>query len=218
MRRALILALALAVCGPIAAQNIAAQNIDGDAQWKVLLTGNLKYVAGELAYKDLDAQRKALIRKQTPPVTILSCSDSRVPPELVFNRSLGELFVIRSAGNIADELGLASIEYAIAHGWTQLIVVLGHENCGAVGEALELGDPPTPSLLALVTRIRMSFIGLAWNGQPATPDQAIEANARASAAWLTANSKVVRDAVAAKKVKVIAAYYSLTTGEVRAIE
>lgn len=214
MRRALILVLGLLVSLPV-----VAQEANGDALWKSLLTGNLKYVGGELEYKNLEAERKALVRKQTPPVTVLSCSDSRVPPELIFNRSLGELFLVRAAGNLADEAGLASIEYAIAHGWTKLIVVMGHEHCGAVGEALELGDPPTPSLLALVTRIRMSFVGIAWNGaKETTLDQAIEANARASAAWLTANSKVIRDAVASGKVKVVTAYYSLTTGEVKAIE
>jgi carbonic anhydrase len=214
MRRALILVLGLLLCLPVAAQELS-----GDAIWKSLLSENLKYVGGELEYKDLDTLRKRLVDKQEPHVTVLSCADSRVPPELIFNRSIGDLFVVRAAGNLVDDAGLASIEFAIAKGWTRLIVVMGHENCGAVEAALEHGDPSTPSLLALVTRIRTSFIGIAWNGAKETPlDDATDANTRASAAWLTANSKVIRDAVTSGRVKIVPAYYSLKTGEVKAIE
>ena len=210
MRRCMILVLALVLCAPL-----AAQEIDADVLWKALLTGNLKYQAGEVTYEGLAKEREQLFTKQLPPVTILSCSDSRVPPELVFNQSLGSLFVVRGAGNVADEYGLASIEYAVKMGWTKLIVVLGHEHCGAVGAALEIGEPTTPSLIALVNRIRSSLIGIGAN--PAL-DQAVDANARASAVWLTAHSKLIRDAVAEGKVKIITAHYAMKSGEVKAIE
>jgi carbonic anhydrase len=215
MRRNVTLVLAFVFCLPL-----AAQNVDGDALWKALLTGNLKYQAGEISYDKLKEERAKLVRSQAPPVIVLSCSDSRVPPELVFNQSLGSLFVVRVAGNIADEAGLASIEYAVLHDWTKLIVVLGHENCGAVGSALERDDPHTPSLLALVERIRSSFIGIAWNGDKSgdLTKKAVEANARASAAWLTAHSDTIRDAVIDGKVRIIPAYYALGSGEVKAIE
>jgi len=214
-RRSVTLVLAFVFCLPL-----AAQNVDGDALWKALLTGNLKYQAGELSYDKLKEERAKLVRAQAPPVLILSCSDSRVPPELVFNQSLGTLFVVRVAGNIADEAGLASIEYAVLHDWTRLIVVLGHENCGAVGSALERDDPHTPSLIALVNRIRSSFIGIAWNGDQSGDllKKAVQANARASAAWLTAHSDAIRDAVIDGKVKIIPAYYELGSGAVTAIE
>lgn len=214
MRRCVIVIIAFVLCLPA-----SGQVVDPDVLWKALLTGNLQFEAGELTYKSLVKEREALEKKQQPPVTVLSCSDSRVPPELVFNQSLGSLFVVRTAGNIADEFELATIEYGIAKGWTKLIVVLGHENCGAVGEALELSNPTTPSLLALVTRIRGSFIGLAWNGKGNTDvTTAVEANARASAAWLTANSSVVRNAVTDGKVKIVPAFYQLKSGHVRAID
>ncbi|HKR64745.1 MAG TPA: carbonic anhydrase, partial [Thermoanaerobaculia bacterium] len=149
------------------------------------------------------------------PMTILSCSDSRVPPELVFNQSLGTLFVIRSAGSIADTYGLASIEYAISEGYTHLIVVLGHENCGAVKASMGAGDPESPHLLALATQIRQSFVGVKWDPKdPEAVKHAVEANTRASVAALLAQSRVIRDAAMSGKLKIVAAYYDLDTGEV----
>jgi carbonic anhydrase len=218
MRRSIILILAFVVCVPLAAQNIdcvpaAGQEINADVLWKALLTGNQKYEGGEIEYHNLKSERTALVRRQCPPVAVLSCADSRVPPELIFNQSLGSLFVVRAAGNVADEFGLASLEYSVSKEWTKLIVVLGHQNCGAVDEAMKHEDPPTPSLLALVQRIRRSFV----SGQ-VDLKQATEANARAAGAWLTAESPLIRKAVMGGKVKIIPAYYELGSGRVTAIE
>jgi carbonic anhydrase len=123
-----------------------------DQLWQSLLDGNRTFVAGNVTFHDLADLRRESASHQNPPVTILSCSDSRVPPELVFNRSLDQLFVIRVAGNVASAFELASIEYAISRGYTRLIVVLGHEECGAVRASLATDDPPTPSL---TTRARV---------------------------------------------------------------
>ena len=218
MRRSLILIIAIAICVPLAGQEIG-QPIDPDVMWKALVTGNQNFVAGAIHYTDLNAERVKFGKAQLPPITILACSDSRVPPELVFNQSLGSMFVIRTAGNVADDLGLASIEYAIKFGWTSLIVVLGHEDCGAVHGALDKADPVTPSLLHLVQRIRASFYGIPYKpDDDAVRLKATEANARASAAWLTANSSTIRSAVVDGKIKIVPAYYSMKTGVVRAIE
>jgi carbonic anhydrase len=196
---------------PVAAQT-------PDALWSSLMEGNRAYVAGRVTFDNLVELRRSSAGHQDPPVTILSCADSRVPPELVFNRSIDQLFVIRVAGNVAGPFDIASIEYAIAHGYTKLIVVLGHEECGAVRAALDPEDPPTPSLLALVQRIRQSFVGLsAWNVDPQTVRSAVVANARSSATFLTANSKTIRDAVQSGNVAIVTAYYNLTTGEVERI-
>lgn len=210
MRRCVILVLAFALALPL-----AAQQPDPDALWKMMLTGNLTYMGGEISFKDLVEERKEGAKGQRPPVLVLSCSDSRVPPELVFNQSIGALFVVRTAGNVADELGIASIEYAVSRNpqWTSLIVVLGHEGCGAVEEAMKFDDPPTLSLIALVNRIRRSFV----MGQTDFPS-AIKANARAAAAALTAESTIIRKAVMDKRVKIIPAYYELLSGKVREIE
>lgn len=197
---------------PAPAAATATAAITPEVLWEALLRGNKEYVAGKITYDSLAEERKILQDHQSPPITVLSCSDSRLPPELVFNQSLGALFVIRGAGNVADEFGLASIESAILQGYTELIVVLGHDGCSTVEAAIAPTDPTTPSLLALVQRIRTSF------GAEATMTQAVAANTGASAMWLSAHSPIIRNAVLAKKVKIVTALYSEKTGEVRKIE
>lgn len=187
--------------------------------WNALLTGNKQFVAGKLTYDNLAEERRLLAHSQYPPMTILSCSDSRVPPELVFNQSLGALFIMRTAGNVADTLGIASIEYAITQNWTMLLVVLAHEDCGAVKASMGQADPTSPNLLALATRIRGSFYGIEWDpNNPVAVRKATIANARASAASLLAQSAVIRQAVSDGKVKVIVAYYSTASGVVERVD
>jgi len=220
MRRTLIFVLTLLVCAPLFAQEPAkSQEITPDQLWTVLEAGNKTFVAGSLSYTGLQEERKQFAEHQSPPVTILSCSDSRVPPELIFNQSLGTLFVIRSAGNVVDDFGVASIEYAIAQGYTKLIVVLGHTSCGAVIASLGGADPSTPALTALATRIRSSFVGIPYDSRdPKNVQKAVEQNAKAAAASLLARSKLIRDAVLTEKVKIVTANYDLTTGEVKRVD
>jgi carbonic anhydrase len=223
MRRILILAFTLLVCVPVFAQEKPAepkgQEITADQLWKILLAANKTYVAGSLSYTGLKQEREQLTGDQAPPVTIVSCSDSRVPPELIFNQSLGTLFVVRSAGNVVDDFGLASIEFAITKGYTKLIVVLGHSSCGAVVASLGGADGGTPALNELATRIRSSFVGVTYDpGNPANVQKAVEMNARAAAASLLAHSKLIRDAVLTEKIKIVTANYDLKTGEVKQID
>lgn len=179
------------------------------------MQGNKGFVGGKIAFDDLKTERALFKDQQAPPVAVLSCSDSRVPPELVFNQSLGALFVVRVAGNIADEFDIASLEFALLNGWTKLIVVMGHEGCGAIKAALGGADPNTTALNALAKRIRMSFIGIPYDSRDAANvRKAVEANTRASAAHLLAASKVIRDAVATEQAKLVTAYYNHQTGEV----
>lgn len=219
MRRALFAVLVLVLALPALGQEQKPQEITPDQLWAAMLQGNKQFVAGKIVYDNLKAERELLKASQYPPMTVLSCSDSRVPPELLFNQSIGGLFVVRAAGNIADDFGLASIEYAVSQGWTKLIVVLGHEDCGAVIASLGPADPSTPALKALATRIRSSFAGIPYN--PADKEnvhKATEANVRASAAQLLAGSAMIRDAVTSGRVKLITAYYSTATGEVKKVE
>ena len=200
-------------------QQAPAQRLTPEQLWAALQAGNKSFIAGNITFDDLKQRRELLRNGQIPPITILSCSDSRVPAELVFNQSLGTMFVVRTAGNIADEIGVASIEFAILMGWTRLIVILGHEDCGAVKAALGGADPAPPALAALARRIRMSFIGLPYDSRDlANVRKATEMNARASAAHLMASSKVIRDAVITEQAKLIVAYYELATGEVKVVE
>lgn len=222
MRRLLILAFAFSFAA--FAQEAPKETpkppaITPDQLWSALMTGNKAFIAGKISFDDLKAEREAFKSHQLPPITVLSCSDSRVPPELVFNQSLGALFVVRAAGNIADDFGIASIEFAILKGWTFLIVVLGHEHCGAITAALGGADPDTQPLLDLATRLRMSFVGIPYDSRdPANVRKAVEANARASAAQLMAASKIIRDAVATERLKIVPAYYDFTTGEVKKLD
>lgn len=168
-------------------------------EWGDLMRGNVRYVAGHLVYSHLASQRRATAPKQNPPVTVLSCADSRVPPELMFDQTVGDLFVLRVAGNVVDTFNLASIEYAVAKGYTKTIVVIGHENCGAVEEALsEKTEFGSDSLNALVKKIRENL-----RGRKPPIREAVELNAMAAVAQLRA-SKIISDA----KVPIVVAYYS----------
>ena len=194
---------------------LAAQEITGDQLWAALLQGNKQYVAGSLRYEGLADERTKLKNSELPPIEVLACSDSRIPPELVFNQSLGAMHVVRTAGNTADEFGIASLELALT-AETKLLVVLAHENCTAVGHSLGKGEPATPAQQALAKRIRTSFAGIAY--EPANIRKAVEANARAAAAQLLASSTLLRDAVIAGRLKIVPAYYDLATGGVTKIE
>lgn len=193
--------------------------ITPDQLWNALVQGNKLFVGGTIAYNLLKEEREQLRDHQLPPITVLSCSDSRVPPELVFNQSLGALFVVRTAGNTADDFGLASIEYALAQGYTRLIVVLGHERCGAVVASLGGADPNTPALTKLAQRIRTSFVGIPYDASsPVNVQRAVEANTRAAAAQLLASSKMLRDAVLTGQVRLMTAIYDMDTGEVKKLD
>lgn len=198
---------------------IAQESITPDQLWSAMLQGNRQFVGGKIVYDNLKAERELLKDGQLPPITVLACSDSRVPPELVFNQSLGGLFVIRTAGNVADDFGLASIEFALSKGWTKLIVILAHEDCGAVKASLGGADPSTAPLNALAKRIRSSFAGIPYDSvDKANVRKATEANARASAAQLLAGSIMVRDAALTDRIKIVTAYYELASGEVKKVD
>lgn len=228
MRRAIIALAAFVFVAPLAAQQQQPQQpqqpaaeppIGAPQLWNALLQGNRTYVAGKVTYDNLKEEREQLRERQFPPITVLSCSDSRVPPELIFNQSLGTLFVVRSAGTAVDDFGLGSIELALSEGYTKLIVVMGHANCAAVRSSLGGGDPTTPSLKALATRIRSSFAGIPYDARdPANVRRAVEANTRASAAYLLAASTLIRDAEATDRIEVVTAYYDLATGEVKRLD
>ena len=187
--------------------------------WQRLQAGNEVFATQPFVVR-FDVSNR-LPDKQSPEVTILSCADSRVPPELVFNQGLGQLFVHRVAGNVADPFIIGSIEYGLIQRvpWTKLIVVLGHYDCGAVKEALNQTDAGT-DLNKVLDRIRESFVGIKkWDGSDkAILAEATKLNAKASAAYLVAHSARIRKAVLAGDVQLIAAYYDLTTGRVTEVK
>jgi carbonic anhydrase len=212
--------LLLAACTSMQTPLPLDPGMSSEQLWNVLMKGNEAYVAGSIGYGGLVIDREKTAPKQYPPVTILSCADSRVPPELAFHRTVGDLFITREAGNVADEFTLASIEYGILNRWTRMIVVLGHESCGAVEAAIADGGTTDP-LKALVKRIRKSFPeGHCTNpNDPQCVHDSVVLNARASAKYLTANSETIHNAVcgASPTATMLTAYYNLVSGRVEVI-
>ena len=153
---------------------------------------------------------RTIVKSQAPWAVILSCSDSRVPPEWIFDAAPADLFVIRSAGNTAFDNAIASMEYAVQKLKVSLIIVMGHQNCGAVAAAYNL-DPLTPLLEKLVNPIRDSLC-------PGSDlDQAIHDNAVYAANQLTHRSLLLKQARQGRQLKVFAAYFSLESGRVTLI-
>ena len=108
---------------------------------KRLIDGNNRYVSSKMAHPNqTENRRKEVIKGQKPFAVIVGCSDSRIPPEIIFDQGIGDLFVIRVAGNIVDDVALGSVEYAVDHLGTKLVIVLGHGNCGAVTATVQGGE------------------------------------------------------------------------------
>ena len=169
-----------------------------------------------------DEQRAELANKQHPFAIILGCSDSRVPPEIVFDQGLGDLFVVRVAGNIVAPSQVDSVEFAASRFGTRLVMVLGHSQCGAILATLEeLRQPKesrSPSLSSIVDRVRPSVTGLLATELKNDPDalvkQAVRANVRASANQLRHGSAVLERLIQNEDLVVVGAEYSLETGVV----
>jgi carbonic anhydrase len=183
--------------------------------WDNLMAGNARFVAGKPRTYALASLRQQLASGQSPHVIILSCSDSRVSPELTFDQSLGDLFVVRAAGNVADPVGLGSIEYAVEHFHSPLLVVLGHQKCGAVIAACSGEKMPSRNLEAIMDKIGPAVIqAKTYAKADDLIESAIKENVRQSAKDVLADSEIIRNAVKSGKLSVIEAEYQFDTGEV----
>lgn len=187
---------------------------------RYLKNGNQRFLKGHLRKDGQSlADRAQLAEKgQRPHSIVFSCSDSRVPPEVIFDQKLGELFVVRSAGQSTDFSEIASIEYAVAHLGPQLILVMGHESCGAVKAALDTPKDKSagsPALDQLVGNIRPRLEGLS---SVVPKDKALyvegSQNAKRAAQELMDRSELIRNAVSSGKLQIETAIYKLQTGEV----
>lgn len=187
-----------------------------DEALQMLLQGNARYRTGKLAY-DLNARRSQVAGAQNPFAMILTCADSRVPPELIFDRTLGDLFVVRLAGNYPATGGIGSFEYAYAHFQTPLLMVLGHSGCGAVQAAVDAlkapGKPVPGDIKEIVAAI--SPAAKKVMGKPGDIyENAVRQNAIDGAAKLRAQHPILEEAVAQSKLRVVSAVYDLKTGGV----
>ncbi len=178
-----------------------------------LLDGNKRFVNGNFKPKDLSAQRNETLTGQHPFVTIVSCSDSRVVPEYIFDAGIGELFIVRAAGNVVDSCALGSVEYGVGHLHTPLLVVLGHEKCGAVTAACKMlcENNHIDSVLDKIKPV----VGKTG---PSDVEKTIEENVRWVQECIKNSSKVVKEKVAEEKLTVVGLKYSLTTGKVEIVK
>jgi carbonic anhydrase len=179
-----------------------------------LKEGNGRYTSGNLQHPGQTAERRTeLANTQSPFAAIVSCSDSRVPPEIVFDQGLGDLFVVRVAGNVINNEGLGSIEYTVDHLGTRLILVLGHQSCGAVKAAKETiaakGRAPG-HIQSLVTAIKPAVEATAKDDLETT----IKANVKSVVRALRSSTPILKAEVDSGKIQVVGGYYSLDTGAV----
>jgi len=184
-----------------------------DPLWDDLSAGNARFIEGKPNSRDLVADRTKLAKTQSPKVAVLACSDSRVAPELLFDKTFGDLFVVRDAGNTPDPIAIGSLEYAVEHLGSSVIVVMGHQNCGAVTAACSGGKSESVNLDAVVAPIVSSCSKMDAK-KPETLDLAVRDHIHRVAEELLAMSVLLKEAVDKGKLTIIEAYYSLDTGEV----
>jgi len=191
----------------------ASDGPDAEAGLKKLLEGNQRYVANAMTRPDQSLERRTeLVKGQNPFAIILCCSDSRVPPEIVFDQGLGDLFIVRTAGNVFDNIALGSLEYAAEHLHVPLLVVLGHAKCGAVSATVAGGHAPG-HIFSVVEAISPAV--LQTKGKPGDPiDNAVVANTRMCAERLRESEPIIGELVKQGKLKVVAARYDLESGRV----
>lgn len=194
-----------------------ASEVSPEQAWKRLEEGNARFVAGKAEHPNQTADRRlALASGQKPWAIILTCADSRLAPELFFDQGLGDLFVLRNAGNILDDHILGSMEYAIEHLHVGLIVVVGHEKCGAVSAAVAGGKAPghihsvVEAIAPAVEQVR---------GLPGDKvDNAVRANAQRVARILTHAEPILKPAISGGQLKVVAVRYALGSGKVEILK
>jgi carbonic anhydrase len=179
-----------------------------------LIAGNERYRTGRALHPRQDAARRAAVAEaQAPRVAVLACADSRTAPEVLFDQGLGDLFVVRIAGNVASDEAVASLEYAVEHLGVTLIVVLGHERCGAVKAALAGGDLPG-HLPGLIAQIRPAVAAVP-EGSPDRENAVIAKHADLTARRLGSGMGALLEH---HRVLVVAAVYDLDTGAVEFVE
>jgi carbonic anhydrase len=214
-------ALALAALLAVAAAALPTRAQEGVSPGEALArlkAGNERFVSGALRPKSYAAERTDLVAGQQPYAVVLACADSRVAPEILFDESLGRLFVVRVAGNVADPVVLGSIEYAVEHLHTNLLFVLGHENCGAVKAALAGGEA-SANIGALVRRIEPAAERARVQKLDAssTVAAAVRENVRYQVHMALFESDVLREFVHQRKLQIAGGVYSLQTGAVEVV-
>lgn len=188
-------------------------SITADEALQLMKEGNQRFVNDELKHPNLDQQRRRMLTEgQAPHTVILACSDSRVIPDVIFDQGLGDLFVIRVAGNVAKDKVLGSIEYAVQHLGSKLIIVLGHEKCGAVTAALEPAQ--VEGHVGIILEEIKPAVYMARQQDGDLLENAIKNNVRIMRERVNDSLPILNRAVREQGVKVVSGYYRLDSGEV----
>ena len=188
-------------------------SVTADEALARLKAGNERFVSGKVVHPNSDAERRTEVAKgQKPFAIIVGCSDSRVGPEVVFDQGLGDLFVVRTAGNVVDDVALGSIEYAVEHLGAPMILVLGHTHCGAVAAAVAGGEAHG-HVESVVERIKPAVEET--KGKPGDAvDNAVRANVRNVVNQLRNAGPILSGMVKSGKLKVVGGVYDLDAGKV----
>lgn len=188
--------------------------------WSELVAGNLRFAAGQGQQTGQHTVRRLeLMGEQRPFALIVGCSDSRVPAEIVFDQGLGELFVVRTAGHVSDNAVLGSVEFGVGELDIPLVLVLGHQSCGAVTAAVQAVDKdylPAGYVRELVERISLSVVA-AHRKQLETIDDVITEHVRHTAELISQRSAVVAAAIDSQRTAILGAVYDLGTGQVNEV-
>jgi carbonic anhydrase len=215
------LGLLAAASFPVAAHAQASNPSDTpEAALDKLMQGNARYVGNELRERDFSAGRVARTQGQSPFAAILGCADSRIAPELAFDQGPGNLFVVRVAGNFVTQDGLASLEYGAAVLGTEVIMVLGHSNCGAVNAtigALQKGNKLPGHIADLVRAMKPGIEPALKQAGDDLPQRAVIANVRSNVQQLQKSKPILAGLVASGKLKVVGGVYDLASGKVELV-
>jgi carbonic anhydrase len=192
-------------------------SLTGEQALQRLLEGNARFVSDKSAHPDQTMERRVELTKgQSPFAIVLTCSDSRVAPELFFDQGLGDLFVIRNAGNVLDDHVIGSMEYAVEHLHAPLIIVVGHEKCGAVSAAVAGGE--IPGHIRSVTEDLAPAVEQTKSLPGDKVDNAVRANAVRGAGILAHVEPILKEAAGRTNLLIVAARYDLTTGKIEILK
>jgi carbonic anhydrase len=195
------------------------QGLRGKQVWQRLIAGNMRFVQGLFQGRNMLDLRRTLTQGQQPEAAVLCCSDSRVPAEIIFDQSLGDLFVVRTAGLVLEPTSIGSLEYAVAHLHVPLLVIKGHESCGAVTAAVAHPESEEGHIGAIVQRIAPAVVQARLTGKmgPDLVEEATEQHLKTLEEILRGESRIIGDALDRGSLDLVVAKYLLHSGKVETL-
>ncbi|MHB9074911.1 MAG: carbonic anhydrase [Desulfobaccales bacterium] len=195
------------------------QGLSGKQVWQRLIAGNMRFVQGLFQGRNMLDLRRTLTQGQQPEAAVLCCSDSRVPAEIIFDQSLGDLFVVRTAGLVLEPTSIGSLEYAVAHLHVPLLVIKGHESCGAVTAAITHPEHDEGHISAIVKRIAPAAAQARLTGKsgPDLVEEATDQHLKSLEETLRRDSRIIGDALERGILDLVVAKYLLRSGKVETL-